>query len=246
MELRHYLSLLKRRALLIVLTVIAGLVAGYVSTPQEARYVAFSTIYVGAREFTVGPDGRTSEDALRAVERLANTYTQMIHSEPIAQAALQRIGIDRSAGSLVTATNVFPVKDTQLLRIEVTDPNPAMAQELTNAVARAFVEKVQTFEPSTPATEGSVPSLPAYVFEEAKLPTTALPTGLARNLVLYAVFGFVLAAGTSLLLEYLDLTIKTPSEAERRLELPVLGVIPAGLEHPGGSLSRGPRLIRSA
>jgi capsular polysaccharide biosynthesis protein len=121
---------------------------------------------------------------------------------------------------------------TQLLRVRVTDLDPVAARDLTNAMADAFVERVQTFEPSAPAQEGTVPSLPAYVFEKAKLPTLPAPIGLSRNLVVAGIFGFLAAAGVVFLLEYLDLTIKNPLDAERRLELPVLGAIPMQRQQP--------------
>jgi capsular polysaccharide biosynthesis protein len=134
--------------------------------------------------------------------------------------------LQRSASSVVGETIATIQPDTQLLRVIVTDQSPVVAEELANAVADAFVERIQTFEPSAPAQEGSVPALPAYVFDRARLPTAPHSNGEARNLVLGGLFGFLVAAAVSFILEYLDITIKSPHDAERRLELPVLGVIP--------------------
>src|SRR5207302_1780003 len=73
---------------------------------------------------------------------------------------------------------------------------------------------------------GDVPQLPANVFERANLPTVPQPSGVAKRVTLAGLFGFVIGVVIGLTLEYLDITIKDQSDAERRLGLVVLGVIP--------------------
>lgn len=227
MELRRYFAILRRRALLIVLAVAAGVIAGYVNTPNAATYSAEATIYVGSRQLGTADQVRVSQDALLGLERLIKTFATMIDSEPIAEAALERVGVNRSTASVVAATTALPVPDTQLLRIKVTETEPRVARDLANGIADAFVERIASFEPSSQQSDpGELPQLPAYVFERAKLPTLPEPTGLLRRTILGAFFGFVVAAGCVFLLEYLDITVKAPADLERRLELPVLGVIP--------------------
>jgi hypothetical protein len=45
-------------------------------------------------------------------------------------------------------------------------------------------------------------------------------------MILGAVFGLLLSCALAFVLEYLDLTIRTAEDAERRLGLPVLAVVP--------------------
>ena len=221
MELRRYFAILRRRGLLIALTVAAGVAAAYLSAPRGVVYTAESTIYVGSRRIEV-----VSGDFSLGLDRIIQTYASMIDSEPIAAEALNRTGLQRSTSALVAATEVEPEVGTQLLRVRVNDSDPGAAQQLTNGMADGFVDKIGSFEPSTPPQPGEVPQLPAYVYERAKLPTAPIPSGLSRRLMLGAIFGFVLAAAAAFLLEYLDVTIKSASDAERWLGLPVLGVIP--------------------
>ena len=232
MELRRYLAIVRRRSLLVVLTVAVAMGVAWARTPRLAVYEARATIYVGARQFSNPNGGGVSNDQLAGVERLTTTFAVMIHSEPIAADALERTKLDRSASAVVAGTAVEVVQDTQLLRIRYYDADPAIARDLANALAEAFVEKVQTFEPSAPATEGTVPSLPAYVFERASLPLTPSQSGVARNVVVAGMFGLAAAVGLALLLEYLDITIKGAADATARLDLPVLGTIPYETQVP--------------
>jgi capsular polysaccharide biosynthesis protein len=228
-ELRRYLAILRRRITLIAVTVAVAIATAWFTTPRAASYSADATIYVGARQFSTA-SASLSNDALLAIERVIRTFAEMIDSDPIAEAAVDRTNLPRSAGSVVAATTVIVEPGTQLLKVRVSDPSPQAAQELANAMADAFVERVQSLEPSAPAVEGTVPVLPAYIFQRAKLPVTPEPLGVGRKVVLAAIFGFLAAAALSFLLDYLDVTIKSVSDAERHLELPVLGVIP--LERP--------------
>lgn len=227
MELHRYLSILRRRIVYVLVAVLATTAAAFAATPKTAEYSAKSVIYVGARQFSLSPDARYTLDPTLLVERLMTTYAVMLDSEPVASDALQLARISLSAEEVVERTSVTPEKDTQLLTVKVTDPVPEQARRLADAIAQAFVEKVQTVESETaPAAEGTLPGLPANVFQRAKLPTSPDPTGLVTNMVLAGLFGLLSSIGLVFVLEYLDLTIKSPAEAERRLQLPVLAVIP--------------------
>ena len=228
MELRRYFAILRRRALIVALTVIAGLLAAFITTSRTSVYSAQSTLYIGSRQLSVGDRATVSQDQQVGLQSVIKTFAQMIESGPIAEAALKRVNLQRSSGGVVAEIAAIPVANTQLLKIRATDHDPAAAQQLANAVADAFVDKIESFEPASQPQPGELPQLPAYVFERAGLPVAPNPTGLARRLVLGGLFGFVVGAGGVFLLEYLDITVKTPADVERRLELPVLGVIPYG------------------
>jgi capsular polysaccharide biosynthesis protein len=226
-ELRRYLAILRRRLLLIFLTVAAGLGAGYASTSRVLTYTADTRIYVGSRQLSFQNSGFVNNANITAIEQVIHTYALMIKSRPIAEEALRRVpGITVSPDALAARTTAFGEPESQLLRIRVSSADPSTAQQLANAVSDAFVEKIQTYDPSAPPEPGQLPQLPAYVFERARLPGAPAPNGLARHLILGGLFGFLVSAAIAFLLEYLDITVKSVADAEERIELPVLGVIP--------------------
>jgi capsular polysaccharide biosynthesis protein len=55
------------------------------------------------------------------------------------------------------------------------------------------------------------------------VPSTSSSTS---NIVTAALFGLLLSTALVLLIEYLDITVKSREDAEARLELPVLGIVP--------------------
>jgi capsular polysaccharide biosynthesis protein len=227
-EIRRYLMMLRRRALLIGAVMVAAVAAAFASADRSSTYLATSTIYVGASsfDFDAGRDTNLSGDRAAGLERLIATFATMIDSETIAQQALETTGEPRSATGVVRATTAGPIPNTNMLAVAVQDPNPAVAQALSTAMAESFISRIRDLEPGGTVGEGELPSAPASIFERAKLPTVPQTQPVISSLVVAALFGFLFAAGGVLLVEYLDITVKTGVDAERRLELPVLGVIP--------------------
>lgn len=239
MELRRYLSMLRRRWLPVVLAVVAALVYAWVTTDRTPRYTTSATLYLGASQFDVNGDDRSlSSDRLAGLDRLIITYSVMIDSEPIAREALEQTGAPRSPVGLVNATTAGPIPNTSLLRIQVTDTDPVLAQELATGLAEAFLSKIGELEPGQSIQEGDLPAASATLFERAKLPTAPDQTSGVSGLALAGAFGFLVAAGLVFLVEYLDVTVKSVADVERNLELPVLGVVPiVPMPRPGARRS---------
>jgi capsular polysaccharide biosynthesis protein len=112
-------------------------------------------------------------------------------------------------------------------------------------VAKAFVAQISQYQgPTSVAKEGAVPNEPAYVFQTA-ISASPISSGLTKKVLLGAVFGLVISILFILLMDYLDVTIRSPEELERRVGLPVLGIIPllSSLERSDGSTASLPRPV---
>ena len=225
MELRRYLGVLRRRLWLVAILLAVGAIVGDLLTPQLPVYAATATIYIGPSNFTVSPGAAPYAGEQQALlNSLVPTYSKMLASQPIAASALKSIGLRRSTDSVLAHTQVSVETNTSLIQLTETDGNPLIAEELANAMAGAFSSKVKTLQ-SQPG-QGTVPAAPAYIFEKASVPGVPLPPKTTSNVIRGGLAGLVVGIGLAGLLEYLDVTIKGPADAERQLQLPVLGVIP--------------------
>lgn len=72
------------------------------------------------------------------------------------------------------------------------------------------------------------------VVDPAEVPTRPYKPNLAKNLAIALVLGLLLGVGLAYLLETLDDSIKTSEDAERRMGVPVLGLLPMA---SGGSFN---------
>jgi capsular polysaccharide biosynthesis protein len=222
MELRRYLRLIRQRLLLVAVAIIAGAGVGYVATSRTPFYTASATIYVGAINLGPGNEYLFEEGDLNEI---VSTYSVMIPQPVIAQKALDATHIDRFAGEVAASTSATVLPDTQLIQVSVTDPNSSVAIRLANGVSRAFVAQISDYAANTKASQGAVPNEPAHVYQEATY-ASAADSGLVKRMILGGVFGLIISIFVIFLLDYLDITIKSPDELERRVGLPVLGIIP--------------------
>ena len=251
MELRRYFNLIRRRMALVIVAVIVGGLAGYLFTSRTPSYTATATIYVGSTDLAADQEQLSVQSGLNEV---VATFASMIPSPVIAQRALDKTHIERGAGAVAASTAATVVFGTDLIDVAVTDAKPTDAIRLANGVSNAFVSQISHYQTAsassgttpTSAAPGSVPNEPAYVFQDA---TSAVrsSSGVERKMLLGALFGLVIAILLIFLLDYLDVTIKSPEELERRVGLPVLGIVPlfgtlqlgAGSHGPAGRVAGG-------
>jgi capsular polysaccharide biosynthesis protein len=219
MELRRYLSMIRRRLLLIIVVIAAALVAGWMITPRTDTYTSSTTLYVASAAID---RAQVSGDSVVGFDRVIQTFTAMLPSQKVVRDGIDQAGVDRSAASVSAKTQAAQVENTNLIQLSVSDNDPKVARALAEGLSDAFVDQINTVEAT-----GDQANEVISVYEPAKTPSAPDPSNLLRNLALAGLLGIVVAGGLVALLEHLDLSFRSIDDVERRLELPVLGVIPA-------------------
>ncbi len=233
--------MVRRHWLLVVLTIAATVSAAIALTPRDDRYAAEARLFVGSPPVNLGAE--VSSDRLVGLSYVAATFVEMIQSYPVAAEAVERSGVDRLPEDVLDNTRALST-GTQLITVQVIDEDPAVAQTLADDLSQAFIDELARQERQQQAATGAFDDglTPVSLFAPARLPTLPEPSSLPRNTMLGLLFGVLVAAALLLLLEYLDLTVRTADDAERRIGLPVLGVIPATAGSP--ELRFGPGQVR--
>ncbi|MBV8461830.1 MAG: hypothetical protein JO368_00945 [Acidimicrobiales bacterium] len=230
MELARYLAVLRQRWAILVALAVVGSVGAALLTPHPRTYLATTKIYVGPSSIDFKTPSGVAGGDVGILDRYVQTFANMIQSHPVVARGIQLAGVSRSTKAVFDSTSARQETGpggtgTQLLDVDVTDKSALDAQKLANGVAQAFVQDVQSGTENV-GSEGSVPQAPAYIFETAQLPTRPEPSGLVLNVIIGALLGFGVAVAGVLLADYLDVTVRGVADAERRLHLPVLGVVP--------------------
>lgn len=136
MDLNSFLSILWRRKLVVVIA--AGLalmftIAGIsLITPQ---YMASTTLRMGTAN--TGSSGWVSYD-IQYTDRLMNTYSNMVMSKQTATQVMNQLHLS----SPPTISVTIPA-NTELMVIQVSDPNPKHAADAANAVANVLVTQIE-------------------------------------------------------------------------------------------------------
>jgi capsular exopolysaccharide synthesis family protein len=123
------------------------------------------------------------------------------------------------------------IDDTKALIAELNQARVTMysardisaADEQIAALERKLRDDQSTYASLLNSLKGGVNSL--EVVEWADVPRAPISAGSVQTILVVGAIGFLLSLGTALLLQYMDDTLKTPDDAIRALEVPVLGGI---------------------
>lgn len=203
----------KRWKLIILLPVFAVLVSAlvslYVLTPQ---YTASTTLMVTRPVDT----GQILYQDIQVSRQLVATYREIVHSRRVLDIVIANLSLPYNIADLREKVDVQSVRDTELITVDVTDPDPVMARDIANEVASAFmgqiIEIMQVENVS--------------VVDEAITPGSPVSPRVSLNLAVAFVVGLMAALGLAFLIEYMDRTVKEPADVQNQLNLPVIGIIP--------------------
>lgn len=212
-DLIELLYALKKRALIIVAVLLAGaLIAGvYTRMLLTPVYSATSTVLVISKETTL-----TSLADLQFGSQLAKDYSVLITSRSVLEEVLGNLGLDREYRDLRENVTVNNLADTRILELTVTDPDPALAKQLVDELAKV----------SSAYIGDKMEVIPPKVIEEAELPESPSSPSLSKNVALGALAGLILSAGVVILMTIMDDSIRSEDDIERYLKIPTLASIP--------------------
>ncbi len=140
MKLQTYLNLARKWLWLIVLAaLLAGVTVFFISRRQTPIYQATSTILINQARSAV----QTSDysDILTS-ERMAQTYARMLQDWEVQQQVAKELGLEGAFEQIrqdyQIALNVVPVRDTQLINIQVESTDPELSAAIANALPTVF------------------------------------------------------------------------------------------------------------
>jgi capsular polysaccharide biosynthesis protein len=181
---------------LVITVVLAAYAATSSGIQQTPTYEASALVWVaqkqGDQQTYVSGSGEEIQTLPPGGEGLQTIILTMIHtidSPPIAEEAIQRLGLQMGRAELLDNLTVEQVEDTNFIRLTYEDNDPYKAQQIVNTVGEVSSELIS--ERSAAAS-----NLTANVYEEAIVPESPVSPHPFRNGLLTLVIGLALCAGT--------------------------------------------------
>ena len=218
-ELRQYWEVLRKRwVIVVVLPLIAALTSGIISFYViKPVYQASTTLIVGKKAADVQAAAQMLDNSvLLANQQLAKTYATIAQSRTVEQNVIKALGLSVTVEGLDGMISINPVKTTEILEIQVTNTNPELAASIANTMFQEFSKAVIEIK--------KVDSV--SIVDKAVTPAQPVKPNKKLNILIALVVGLMASVGLVFMLEYLDNTIKTSSDVEKLLGIPVLGIIP--------------------
>jgi tyrosine-protein kinase len=138
MELKHYLSILRRWGWIMVLcTALAG-VASYWFSSQQPR------VYEGVSQYLVGPvldNPNVRASDLQASGAVGQTYVALATTRPILQSVIEKLKLNTDVDSLAPNVSASWLDATQVLTIRARAADPNVAANISNAVGETLIER---------------------------------------------------------------------------------------------------------
>ena len=202
---------MKRRLRMIVLitllaTMTSGIYSFYFITP---KYQSSTQILVNqSRENGQGID-------YNQVQSNLETYSDIIKSPMILDIVSRKLELDRPEKTLVKQINISSGEKSRVFTITVQDSDPETAAKISNTIAETFKEEILTLI--------NVNNI--NILSMAKVNPS--PTNPSPKLIIAVgfIFGLITSLGICFLLEKMDDSIRTESDVEQLLGLPVLGEV---------------------
>lgn len=221
MELGEYITVLRKRWVVIAVLALLGGAAGYAqASSNEPTYRSSSSVYVSlARGDTVS---ELSQGATYT-QNLVLSFVQLATMPVVLDPVIEELGLTISARALASAIQVDSPLNTMIIEIAVNSRDAQRAANIANAVARNLAKTVGELSPTSAADESSLRMTVVAQAQPSTTPVSPRPrlaagAGAAVGLALGALFAVARAQ--------LDTRVRTTKDLPTNPPRAVLGQIP--------------------
>lgn len=218
LDLKEILMLFWNKKVKILLIVAIFMLIGIIYT------IGFVTpVYTSSTTLLLATSGNSADKTntitttdITLNSKLVSTYSTLIKSKTVLRQVISNLGINISEDELEKNITVSQEKDTEIIRISVTNADATTAAKVANEVAKVFSQRVSEIYKINNV----------QVVDQAEVDTIPSNINHAKDIMIFACVGIVVSVMYVLIANMLDTTIKTAEEVEKEFKLPVLASIP--------------------
>ena len=217
-DLKNVIQMFWDRKVGMIIILLLCIVAGYVYTTFFVSPVYEATSTAILTNNTEGEDGKTAvtQTEVTLNNSLLSTYRGIATSDSVVSKVISNLGLKISAETLKNQISVTSATNTQIIQITVENADASLAAKIANEIRAVFTERVaelydmQNIKP----------------LDDAKVPTTPSNVNHAKDILMFACIGIVLAILYVVIANLLDNTVKSSSDIEKAVGLNVIAEIP--------------------
>lgn len=219
-ELRDYITVLRKGWVLIVVLALVGVAAaaGF-SLLKKPVYSASAQVFVSTE--TSGSASDLAQGNTFTQQRVL-TYSNLVDTPIVLLPVISSLGLEMNADQLATMVSATAPTSTTLISITVEDTDAVQATEIANATSQSLTRVVQDIE-ATDANGTSTVKLTRV--KQADVPLKPVSPNVPVNIALGLLVGLALGVGIAVLRETLDNRVRVETDVEKISDKPVVGGI---------------------
>lgn len=214
-DLREYLTIIKKRFWIIVLTtaIAVGISIVMVNLNKVQLYKAQTTLIVNVQSYE--NQSMLTGYQISEGEKLALLYGEIIKSRSVLEPVIEKLNLEIKPQQLSGMISVSQVNNTHIMNLSVTDTDPDRAKNIANTIPGVFTEEVKR----------TIKANGVEVLDQS-LGGYPIASNNSRKVGIAGVLGVMIGLFIIFLIEFLDNKVKTPQDMEKYFNIPVLGIIP--------------------
>lgn len=212
---KDVLLILKKRWKLIVgmifiTTISVAIISFFIITP----------IYETETKLFIGKETNNTKEYqdgdVDMYQRLMKTYSELITTKDLIQNAIKDSDLDIETKAVLKKLKVNQSTDTQILKITYKNSDRVLAKDVLESITNRFIKQSKMLIPN-----GTV-----QIIESVELPEEPISPNRYLNIAIGFILGLIGGIVLSLIVEYMNDTIKTKEQFEKMIKIPVIGIIP--------------------
>lgn len=188
-----------------------GIAAGWTIGFVKPVYSSTSTLYVMTKSTSI-----TSLTDLQVGSSLTQDYQVFITSRPVVDKVIEELELDMTYEQFVSNVSVENPTNTRFIYITVNSYDAYMAKTIVDKLTDVSAERMETIM------ETEKPNVADY----GHIPETQTSPSTAKNAIIGALVGMILAIGVILVIYLMNDAIQTTEDVEKYLGINTLGIIP--------------------
>ena len=217
-DLKELLSLFWSKKTQIILIVLIFMLLGVIYTIGfvTPKYTSSTTLLLATSGSSADKTNTITTTDVTLNSKLVSTYSALVQSKSVLRQVISNLGIKISEDELKNNITVTQEKDTEIIKISVSNTNANTAEKVANEVAKVFTEKIQEIYKINNV----------QIVDTAEIETEPSNINHPKDVIIFTFIGIVVSAGYVLIANMLDTTVKTAEEVEKEFKVPVLATIP--------------------
>ncbi|WP_456277289.1 YveK family protein [Bacillus sp. AK128] len=200
-NLKEYFDVIKKRFWILVIVTAVFTLAGYL----HSIYVQAPPLYQASKRMVVN----TSAEYM-------STLLVLVEDPIVLDKVIEELDLDMSSGALAGQLNAFNINDSQVVKVTATNFDSDLALKIVNTTVAIFQNEIKSLLGFT-----DMRIIPE-TREEGQI--TAIYQDNDRTLLALGI-GIIAGIGLIFLLDSLDNSVRTRTDVEKYLGLPLVGVV---------------------